>query len=302
MTDATSVTVVVRGSGERTLARCHELSVAQVGQQHTTIIQAAPFTEAMRVGYRMGLERGTKWTIALDADVLILPDAIQRLTDLAETMPDQAYGISGRVIDKLVAGPRNVGLHCFRTDLFPKALALIPLPEASVRPERQTKRRMADLGHPWVQVEDVLGVHDFAQYYRDLYRKARVHVKKHSRHIQYMQSLWQRLAREDFDYQVALWGLEDGLAFSGSIVQDSRQFPQLDAGRLQQAQQTEKAPLQAAWSSDELAAFVATFEPPPEYFAMTQHVKPIDQSEAIRHDGQALQRRWWHPFRRLLRL
>ena len=43
--------------------------------------------------------------------------------------------------------------------------------------------------------------------------------------MSYLEPLWHRLAGQDPDYQVALWGLRDGRLFEDAVSPDVRRFP-----------------------------------------------------------------------------
>lgn len=67
----------------------------------------------------------------------------------------------------------------YRTALVPLALECIPPPGRELRPERAMLTRLFELGHASRRTGTVLGLHDYGQSYRDLYRKAFLHANKH---------------------------------------------------------------------------------------------------------------------------
>ncbi len=111
-------------------------------------------------------------------------------------------------------------------------------------------------------------LHDYEQYYRDLFRKAFVHSNKHRGWASYYMSYWSRLSCEDADYQVALWGLRAGLIYDETVKIDADLFPQEITALLQMRGWQEKSELlPTRWTCAEIGRFVDSFVPPPEYEA-----------------------------------
>lgn len=216
-TVADEVTAVIRSAGERTEAACNHLLSSQVSEENISVIHERPFTKALERTFEIGMQRGRPWTLVVDADVLIRDGAISQILEMAEQAEDNVFEVQGRMLDKLFGGARPCGLHLYRTALLPEAIDCIPAQGVTMRPETLVLRRMASRGYPWVQEEIVVGLHDYEQYYRDIYRKAFAHAHKHGRYVPHLESLWRRLAEEDPDYQVALWGLRAGQIFDGTV-------------------------------------------------------------------------------------
>ncbi len=218
-----SVTVVIRAAGERTaeLARLH--AAAQVSQGHIVTVSNAPFSATLADSYRAGIEGGRPWTLCIDADVLVSSGAVGALLDMATQVDTRVCTLHGRILDKLFGVPRQGGARLYRTSLLPMALARIPSEGKTIRPESYVIKQMMREGHPWAVVPLVVGLHDFEQYYRDIFRKAYVHASKFHEHKESLIRYWKRKAHEDADYQVALWGFEAGLTARGDVSVDVRQ-------------------------------------------------------------------------------
>lgn len=268
---AQAVTVVLRAAGERTVKACRTILAQQVPDANITTICETPFARAVQRTFEIGVDAGRPWTLAIDADVMLRHDAVATLLAWGNSAADHVFEVQGTVLDKLMGGPRAAGNHLFRTALLPAALAYIGTDAAaeSLRPETFVMRRMAEAGHPWVQHEGVLGLHDYEQAYRDIYRTAFVHAHKHNRQLPYLLALWERLAPADADYRVALWGARDGEKYQDDVRIDARQFSHaLVENRLRDAGLREKDALTHA-ELDGLAApaqIIDTFDPPPEYW------------------------------------
>jgi len=126
---------------------------------------------------------------------------------------------------------------------------------------------MAARGHPYRQVDVVTGVHDHEQYYRDIYRKGFQHGQKHGRHAPHLTRLWTRLADDDGDFRVALWGLRAGRICRDKTPPDASLFPQELTAMLSVAGLQEKGSLPAEiYRAAEIESMIEQSEPPPEYY------------------------------------
>ena len=80
------------------------------------------------------------------------------------------------------------------------------------------------MGFHSMEIDTVFGVHDYEQFYRDIYRKAFVHANKHQIWLPRLVSRWKKFANNDDDYQIALRGLYDGLISLADIKIDTRDY------------------------------------------------------------------------------
>ncbi len=201
------VTLVVRECGERTADACAALLSAHFPGRVVHRVSGRPFHATLRSSLELGLREGRKWTLCIDADVLALP----RLVDFvagAEELPAGMLGMQALVLDKLLGVRRPAGNHLYRTELIAAALARIPA-SGALRPESAMIEAMARAGMPFRQSADVVGLHDFEQYLRDIYAKAFLHGHKH-RYLQgHFEPIWRELARTDDDFGIALAALDD---------------------------------------------------------------------------------------------
>jgi len=220
-----NVTVVIRSSGERTESLCYEIVSKEVPQENIFIIHETPFSQAVRRNFEIGIEKALPWTIGLDADVLLKSEAISHLVKLAEAQVEIVFEIQGRVLDKLFCVPKPGGPHLFRTELITKAVHLIPSEGTTLRPESAVIDGMKDEGYPYVHKDVVLGIHDYEQYFKDIYRKAIVHINKFAKFDAFLETTWNQLLENDPDYQVAIWGLKTGKIFGDDVRIDKSKYP-----------------------------------------------------------------------------
>lgn len=212
------VTVIVRSAGERTEKVCEKLILEQ-GIQPTDlfVVREVPFSKAMKVSFEKGIRQGKKWTLCIDADVLIRRDAIQTMVELAEKQPDRVCEVQGLVMDKFFSGPREAGNHLYRTSLLNKVIGHIPREGTDIRPETHALNRMKEDGYNWVNIPYIVGIHDDEQYNFDIYRKAFVHAVKHLQYADLFIPHWKKNAHLDQDFAVALQAFSDSIRNSDDV-------------------------------------------------------------------------------------
>jgi hypothetical protein len=219
------VHLVIRSAGERTASVCKRLAqLSGILDKDITVIREVPFESALRATYLTGLNAGKKWTATLDADVLLDKYSIAGLLWDAEQMPSNYAQIEGRVFDKVTGIYRQAGHRIYRTNCLSLALERIPAPGTEMRPEFFILQQLGRLGSPSRRVGRLVGLHDFEQYYGDLYRKALLHSKKHTLFVPRFLERCAEHMHSDPDFVVILKGIHDGLAYSGSMAVDRRQF------------------------------------------------------------------------------
>jgi hypothetical protein len=254
----TDVTVIIRSAGERTSDLCRELVCEQVPSENVVVISEFPFREAARRSFEIGIELGRPWTLCLDADILLRRNAVRTLRNWALDAGDRALYIQGSILDKIFGRPRRAGPYFHKTSLLSLMLEHIPAEGVSLRPDTDAAMRLATLGYTHPLHDVVIAVHDFEQYYRDIYRKAFVHSHKHLEYMPSLELMWQRLAGQDPDYEVCLWGLRDGRDFKGTVSHDVRCFPKDISDRLGANEWKEKGPLKLikdrSWDVDNVIA------------------------------------------------
>ncbi len=283
------VHVVVREAGERTAAACRDLAAAEVGDANVTTIREVPFARALKAGLARGVTADRRWTLCLDADVLLRPGAISDLVAAADAIaredPDH-LGISGVVADKLLGQVRTAGNSLYRTRHLPQALEIGPFDAAKGRPETHLKHAMRRAGHPWRDIDTMVGLHDHEQAFADIFRKVFTHGRKHDRFMTYCERYWSRMAEDDADLRVALWSLKifrmidryaprPGTRRDESISIDLRGYAGTFDAVLIPAGMTEKPPLGDVADLD-VGAMIAAFREAPEYL----RDRPLAAAEA----------------------
>lgn len=219
------VTVVVRECGERTAGACAELLQALFPDQQIHRVSGRPFSATLRRSLEKGLQEGRTWLLCIDADVLVLTELINFVTEMSR-LPDDVFVGQALVVDKFLPTRRPAGNHLYRTAFIPAALSFIQ--DGSVlRPETEMITAMRAKGFSFHQSRRIIGLHDFEQYFVDVYLKAYLHSKKHANLMHLTEPVWQYLARDDVDFQLALIALGDA-RLDESPPEVSRDF-RLDA-------------------------------------------------------------------------
>ncbi len=225
------VTVIIRSVGERTEPICRKLLEEVFLSKNIHTINTRPFSEAIRKAFQLGVTHHLPWTLCIDADVLVTREGIAQLIERSHQLEKNIFEIQGLVLDKFFGVKRPAGNHLYRTDLIPKALELIPEEGKSLRPESDMLNAMSALGYPWAQQEVLVGLHDFEQFYSDIYRKCFLQAHKHQWILPEIEAFWQSMRTEDKDYEVALWGLQSGKVYQGTIRVD-KNFLQEEANNV----------------------------------------------------------------------
>ncbi|QUJ77330.1 hypothetical protein KDD17_04835 [Sulfitobacter albidus] len=270
------VFVVVRAAGERTQALAQHLAAEQVGAAKVALLREVPFATAIRKACERGTLAGAKWTLFLDADVLLRPGAIADLVAQANRQDANILGISGQVADPLLGQWRVAGQHLYRTSLLHQILDTCDFDPAQRRPESYIKRQMKNAGSPWIDCDLPVGLHDAEQSFVDIFRKVVVHSRKHARFMEYARAYWDREAARQPDLKVALHALErpEDIAQlrlpraegARNVRIDRREFPDDIGAFLTRIGLTEKAPLPVtALTSADVTARLAAFREAPEW-------------------------------------
>lgn len=204
-----SILIVIRAAGESTLNKCKELIENSDDGNHVEVITEVPFSKAVKKTFELGLDYNRDWTLAVDADVLVSEHGIRKLVALANSLPEYFFRIEGKLLDRFCGYPRNVGMHLYRTPLFNEATQFLKKTENTLRPESRVVKEMVKIGYHSYQGNDVYGVHDYYQHYRDIFRKTFVFAQKHKHLVEYFKRYWKEIGDDEF--MVALKGLEAGL-------------------------------------------------------------------------------------------
>jgi len=240
-----NVAVIIRAAGERTEELSQKLIEQQVPGEMVSLIRERPFRKAVEQSFQIGLEKAMEWTLTIDADVLTGDKVVHNMLQQAKQFGRKLFFYQGYVYDKLFGKPLQGGPHLFRTEHLEKAIKLITDKDTAWRPEANVNYDMAKAGYRCFIDDQIFGLHDFEQYYRDLFRKGFFRAIKHNSpevNASLLENWIERL-REDKDYDFAMEGWITGFRYQGEIKNDIEFFKQHSEYYLQKLDFEEKAPL-----------------------------------------------------------
>lgn len=190
------------------------------------IISSRPFSATLRNSLVHGLATGRDWTFCVDADVLVHESGIRELFRRAASAGDDYFEFHGFVADKFFGDFRPAGNHLYKTAHLQRALALIPEEGVSLRPETFMLKAMQDQGIEHKYYPDlIVGIHDYEQYYSDIFAKGYLHSRKHVAHLSRLLPNWWKRAETDDDFKVLLWGIGIGISHGGNVFADKSKVP-----------------------------------------------------------------------------
>jgi hypothetical protein len=223
-----NIQVIIRSIGERTLD-LSRLSVLNQGidKNNIFVINQLSLEEALRIMMENSISNNSKYTIALDADVVLMPDSIKNLVKRIELQADNVFTLQGLAFDYVFGEFRPVGHRIYKNKFFGTALDLIPLVGTTNRPETTMINSMKKMGYRSVQVVDFYGLHAFEQSYFDLYRTSYAHSIKHKDRILRLIDRCHKNHELDEDFSMILRGLADGLANMDQKIPDYSLFKSL---------------------------------------------------------------------------
>lgn len=199
------LTVVLRSIGERTTAACERLLEQQVPSECLHRVEDLSIPESVLRPYEIGVAENRPWTVVVDADVLPRPDMLKTLLNAGRRESDSVFAVESRVRDKFYGGDRIAGNTLYRTDQLETALEIgRQADDEAGRPETAVIRLMAERGHELRHASSVIAVHDYEQYYADVYRTAHSYVNNHEHYVPILRSHWERHAPDDGDFRVML--------------------------------------------------------------------------------------------------
>jgi hypothetical protein len=298
--------IIIRSAGERTLSLCKELVLAQgIMEENIAVIKQIPFSRALLASYEAGIALNRPWTLCLDADVLLLPNSIHEMISIAERQGSSVFEIRGLILDKFFGGPRQGGIHLYRTSLLSQAVKFIPQEQEQIRPEQFTLDAMKARGFSWKRVDYLSGIHDFEQYYADIFRKCFAQAHKHLEYAEIFLSYWPQRGIDDMDYKVAMRGLLAGLDYQGEVRIDIQQ--EIYRERFESLDIAEKLDLPSGYYSLlDIEHLVRDWTEPPVYhkyfqFEMIAHANEKPK-HSIRKKNLAEKRKNLGPIKYLLYL
>jgi hypothetical protein len=213
-------TIILRTVGERTTALCRAALRKQVPGGAVHVVQRTPFVAALRETLALGIAGGKPYTVVVDADLLPLDTLVGVLLAGARADAGDWFEKHALIRCKLFAKKRGAGNRVYRTALLTDAMELVGEFGSALRPEYEMVRAMVGRGHGSELIKEVVGLHGYEQFYRDLYRTAYVHAVKSPVRCGAAYAGW-LAQKDDPEFAVILAAYDAGMRHRGKLVIDA---------------------------------------------------------------------------------
>ena len=174
-----SLSIAIRSTRERMTGLCRKLLEEGFADSPCSLVEQAPFLRALRTSLGLGLELKCKYHLCIDADVLVSVCGIEQLIAALEAQEESVCEAQGLIHDGLLRVWRPAGNHLYRSSALPVLLEILEETDSAIRPEFQLLSAAAKRGLPWLQTSTKIGLHDYAQWQKDCFRKLCFHRLKH---------------------------------------------------------------------------------------------------------------------------
>lgn len=240
---------VVRTVGERTENLCNELIVRYKNQNEPMFTVRRPtHVDAIQETLELAADQPGGWIVAVDADMLLYPGALNQMRTELNSVHENASVVHFAVSDKFYR-MRRWGVTAYRQCAAAEgAIVLSDIRKnPSLKIERALIRKLQEAGRIIDFSKTDVALHDFYQYYSDLYRKAYLNAVRNPAITKRAEKVWKRVATSDPDYIVILKGTHDAVDGSVRLSNSVRDF---EPTRLKEIVESlgleEKSPLTSA--------------------------------------------------------
>jgi hypothetical protein len=197
---------------------CYKIVRNQIHDEHIDVISVSPFFEAVRETFALGMTSKSKWLLALDADVLFFPKALDYIENVAEEHHSKdLFRIDFKVSDKF-RGEVCAGAHLYLNKWSEQILAHLENDPGAGRKLRLESDNVVSfcrakaLDYHQVEPEYAVGWHDHFQYYSDIFLKyrrryGRCLVDRNLDNVEESIKKKNTENKNDIDFRMALEGL-----------------------------------------------------------------------------------------------
>jgi hypothetical protein len=274
--------VVVRSIRERTEEACLRVVRSQLEPGSPLyVVRDKPFAEAHIESMHLAVEANTRWSLFLDADVLLRKGAIAQMLREAEAISIPFYMLNFRILDRGFNGPAFAGVHLYATKYLSTAIRFKEAMRLDQRPESRLCAEMARRAEiPTLSSTQLVGLHGYEQFYADLYRTVFARAVKFGRHFDYFLRVYRDRYRHnngDYDNKVLLWGLLDGTLYKfehDNAPLDKRHYQTYVQQMFLLLDTKEKGPL--VHSQDKIERTIREHTPDQHYRANQDWICPPD--------------------------
>jgi len=226
---------VVRTVGERTEEVCVELVNRQKSENEKLhVLRENTHAKAVESTISVGLESGADWLVAIDADMLLTDGSIKSIRNEIQACSDSIAVIHPAVVDKMYR-MRRWGLTVYRKAALEELNKMFQeiklrqntkIESAAIKALGENKQRQVYFSR------EVAAVHDFYQYYKDLYRKAYLNVSRNQGFNKEAKKCWKRLAKSDHDYLVMYKAMNDATSEKRDLTNSISDFKSSELDRI----------------------------------------------------------------------
>lgn len=242
------VDYIIRSIGERTEEVCAELvDLQRQPCEKVTILREPTHARAIGKTIATGMKSSAEWVIVLDADMLLLPGGMSQVRKELALCDASVFFLDAAVFDKLFRIKR-VGVKAYRRATLGKIYEVFNeiKDEPNLKIEKAMLKRFRERNRELTMAfpESTVALHDFHQYYKDLYRKTYLYATRTPAWNKGARKLWGKWANKDSDYLVMLKGLEDAQNEKRQLSNSVKDFdPEEIEERIKKLGLTEKGPL-----------------------------------------------------------
>lgn len=272
-----NITAVVRSVNERTESLCINLLKEDLFYKNIKLIKnVSPFSKAHELSMLEGLKEGRKYTLIIDADVLVAQNSIWHIFKFFEAQNNKVFEIHSLMLDQFFGGTRYGGVKLYRTSLIDKAIELIP--KDSIRPETDMILGMKSIGYLWVLFNYKACIHDFYQNYEDIFRKGYTHAAKHAQkgnnNVSVLLPFWKREASKSADFAVLLKGYEHFMKHPKKIKLDFKETSRDIQELLSDSNIRDREELDPkTFSQKQIRDFINSYKSPEEYYIVKRQLE-----------------------------
>jgi len=245
----TELEFVIRTVGERTEDVCIELVNLQKDEHESLhVLRENTHAKAVESTIAIGLESQAEWLVAIDADMLLTTGSIEIIRNEIRSCLESIAVIHPAVVDKMYR-MRRWGLTVYRN----AAMEELNEKFQEIKLRQNTKIESAAIKALGENTQrqvyfprEVTAIHDFYQYYKDLYRKAYLNVSRNQGFNKEVKRCWKRLANSDPDYLVMYKAMDDAASEKRKLTNSVSDFNSSELeGIVEGLELVEKSPL--AW-------------------------------------------------------
>ncbi len=203
--------IIIRAAGERTEELCIKRAKEQGFPENVVIVKEVPFHRSLVNGFEIAMEYNHRWTICVDADVLLVPCVIEKIVEILNHSADDIFRFNPMVISKFHQIKMFGGVHCYRTSLLKNSRHFFSEAEFNMKPETFVNKKMFQQGFGYQKIKIIAGFHEYELSFNDIYRRYRYRASKSSNdEYNLLKKIAKINKKNELDYKVVLRAMIDG--------------------------------------------------------------------------------------------